>query len=107
MSKPFTVRTLAEYWDCSEQHVRNLIHRGDLQVFRIGGKLLRISQEEVQRWQKTSTSASTGANTAPSSTKTDNEDAIRSARLIEPSQTLDLPNTRGLNVYSLKAAPQQ
>jgi excisionase family DNA binding protein len=44
----FTPATLADWWECSERHVRNLIEQGDLPAFRLGGKLLRIRPEDVE-----------------------------------------------------------
>ena len=99
---PFTVRTLAARWDCSEQHVRNLIHGGHLHCFRLGGKLLRIAGEEVARWESSGLAA-TAASSASSSPKTDTAAAIRSARLIEASPTQEWRNLLGLNVHKLKA----
>lgn len=43
----YTPSTLAERWQCSERHVRNMIADGKLQAFRLGGKLLRIRPSEV------------------------------------------------------------
>ncbi|AUN31998.1 hypothetical protein C0V82_16345 [Niveispirillum cyanobacteriorum] len=48
MSKPFTPDTLAERWECSPRHIRDMINRGQLPAFRLG-KLVRISAESVQR----------------------------------------------------------
>lgn len=45
-------REVAARWGCSEQHVRNMVNRGDLGHYRLGGKLLRIpllAVEEVER----------------------------------------------------------
>ena len=39
---------LAERWLCSERHIRNLIDRGELPAFRLGGKLYRIRTEDVE-----------------------------------------------------------
>jgi excisionase family DNA binding protein len=47
--RPFSVKLLAERWSCSEAHIRNMIRRGELAAFKLGGKLLRISAEEVER----------------------------------------------------------
>lgn len=47
---------VAERWGCSERHVRNMVNRGELGHFRLGGKLLRIplsAVEEVERAIKT------------------------------------------------------
>lgn len=51
LGRPFTPRTLAERWHCSERHVRNMIERGDIASFRLGGKLLRIRLEDVERYE--------------------------------------------------------
>jgi excisionase family DNA binding protein len=99
---PYTVRSLAERWACSEQHVRNLVARGELHCFRLGGKLLRIAGEEVARWENSGLAA-TVASSASSSAKTDTAAAIRSARLIEASPTQGWRNSLGLNVHKLKA----
>ena len=49
--KPFTPKTLAERWDCSPGHIYNMIATGKLHSFRVGGRLVRISVEEVLRWE--------------------------------------------------------
>ncbi len=46
--KVYTPETLAERWLCSGRHIRNMIARGELKAFRAGGKLLRITAEEVK-----------------------------------------------------------
>ncbi|WP_412550121.1 helix-turn-helix domain-containing protein [Sinorhizobium meliloti] len=50
--RPFSPKTLAEHWDCSERHVRNLIGRGEIRAFRLGGKLLRIAWDKVDRFER-------------------------------------------------------
>lgn len=45
----FSPRTLAERWQCSERHIRNMISRGELKAFKHGEKLLRVRLEEVLR----------------------------------------------------------
>lgn len=47
----FTPASLAERWECSERHVRNLIATGELRSFRLGGKLLRIRKEDVESFE--------------------------------------------------------
>jgi excisionase family DNA binding protein len=47
----FTPATLAEWWACSERHVRNLIDGGELPAFRLGGKLWRITPEAVRTFE--------------------------------------------------------
>jgi excisionase family DNA binding protein len=43
----YTPETLAERWRCSGQHVRNMIKRGDLDAWKLQGRLLRISPATV------------------------------------------------------------
>lgn len=47
---PFSVRSLAARWGCSDGAVRNLIRNGALSHFRIGD-LIRIPAEEVARFE--------------------------------------------------------
>jgi excisionase family DNA binding protein len=49
--KPFTARMLADRWSCSESYIYRLIDTGKLRAFHLGGKLKRISWEEVCRWE--------------------------------------------------------
>ena len=48
--RPYTVATLAERWQCSDQHIRDLIHKGELSCFR-AGRLIRIPASEVERFE--------------------------------------------------------
>ncbi|POR42521.1 hypothetical protein CRT23_12065 [Methylobacterium sp. V23] len=41
-------KQVAARWGCSEQHVRNMVNRGELGHFRLGGKLLRIPLSAVE-----------------------------------------------------------
>ncbi|KFL25008.1 hypothetical protein JP74_21860 [Devosia sp. 17-2-E-8] len=43
---PFTVEALAERWECSGQHIRDLVAQGKLGAFRVG-RLIRIPVAEV------------------------------------------------------------
>lgn len=43
---------LAKHWDCSENHVRNLIKRGDLRAFRLGERLWRIPADAVTEFEQ-------------------------------------------------------
>src|SRR5438874_1829945 len=52
--RPYTVRTLAERWECSESHVYNLIQRGELAAKRLG-KLIRIPAAAVARFEEIDT----------------------------------------------------
>lgn len=51
MQKPFTVMQLAERWSCSRDAVYSMIRTGKLKAFPLGGKLLRVTAEEVKRWE--------------------------------------------------------
>ena len=72
---------LARRWQCSERHVRNLIATGDLPAFRLGGKLLRISQAAVERFEQCQNiDSSASEESSPShGMKTDAAFATRSA----------------------------
>lgn len=50
--RPFTPKKLAERWLCSERHVRNMLQRGDIPYFRLGGKLIRIKFRDVEEFEK-------------------------------------------------------
>jgi excisionase family DNA binding protein len=68
----YTPKTLAAEWGCSERHVRNLINRGQLRAFRLGGKLLRIPAEavrEVEQCPAIALDASKDNSSSSSSTK--------------------------------------
>ena len=47
----YTPAMLAERWACSERHVRNMIDRGDIPSFRLGGKLLRILVKDIEEYE--------------------------------------------------------
>ena len=66
---PFTVAMLAERWSCSRQHIIDLIDAGDLRAFRLGAKLLRISAEEVARWESGAGATTDPDNTASASSR--------------------------------------
>jgi excisionase family DNA binding protein len=48
----FTAEMLAKRWSCSPRTVRNLFATGKLPAFRLGGKLLRISQAAIERFEQ-------------------------------------------------------
>ena len=50
MTEVYTPDTLAKRWSCSVHTVRNLIHDGKVQAFRVG-HALRISAKEVERFE--------------------------------------------------------
>lgn len=48
----YSVKRLAERWECSERHIYNMIASGHLSTFSIGTKRgTRISDEEVTKWE--------------------------------------------------------
>jgi excisionase family DNA binding protein len=47
----YTPETLADRWQCSASHVRQMIARGDLPTLRLGGKLLRITADAVRVYE--------------------------------------------------------
>lgn len=49
---PYSVKSLAERWDCSRDHIYTLIQERRLKTFSIGRRCIRVSDEEVQRWEK-------------------------------------------------------
>lgn len=68
-NRAYTVATLAEAWDCSEGVIRKLIDEGKLLHFRVG-ILIRISAEEVRRFECQNTPSSDLEADTPSSTET-------------------------------------
>jgi excisionase family DNA binding protein len=58
--KAYTPKTLAARWLCSERHIRNMIDRGELPAFRLGGKLLRIRREDVEAFEARRTEPKNG-----------------------------------------------
>lgn len=98
----FTPATLAEWWECSERHVRNLIETGDLDAFRLGGKLWRITPDSVRAYEcQNGASPDSAANAAshgmihpsqPAGAVIDLEHQIQKRRPASPR--LDTPNSR-------------
>ncbi len=83
MSAVYRPSDLAERWACSEQHVRNMIRDGRLSAFRVGSKLIRISEDAVKEFERCqiSPSSTTGENSPSSSATTPAGTASRLARL--------------------------
>lgn len=67
-----TPREVAAEWGCSEKHVRNMVNRGELRHFRLGGKLLRIPRSAIEEAEcammvsPTQSDASKGSASSPS-----------------------------------------
>jgi len=75
-----TPKMLAEFWMCSERHVRKLIQRGQLPVVRIGEKLIRIRAEDVIEFMARSAAAVDRASDS-SAENSGSHRQVRAARL--------------------------
>jgi len=86
MPRPYTVRSLAERWSCSEGMIRKMIKDGTLQCFTIG-TLIRIPVAEVERIEAGSISAivEDGGEPPPSHLPTDGRRVLPRARRPSPS----------------------
>lgn len=77
--RPFTPETLAERWECSPRHIRKLIGSGEIAAFRLGGKLVRIPAEEVERVERSADNV-----TEPQAGKID--PSLAAARLVRQTK---------------------
>ncbi len=84
MGAVYSVATLARHWGCGTDTVYALIHSGELRAFRLGGKLLRIRGDEVERFECQTTACNdTGESSRSSGSRMDDATDIRLERLIE------------------------
>ncbi|WP_152003669.1 excisionase family DNA-binding protein [Roseobacter sp. TSBP12] len=76
-AKPFSPETLASRWDCSDQAIRDMIHRGELRAFRVG-RMFRIPHQVVLEREKcqTSPSENSEAGFASIGERTESDDVI-------------------------------
>lgn len=81
----YSVATLAEHWGCGTDTVYALIKSGELQHFKLGGKLIRIRSDEVERFEcRPTTACNDTAGRSPScGTREADATGIRLERLIE------------------------
>lgn len=81
--KALTPRDVAERWQCSERHIRNVLRDGKLRYFKLGGKLVRIPLEAVEEFEQCPNfvSSSIEENSPLNGTKMAADSAARSARL--------------------------
>lgn len=80
----YSVASLAEHWDCGTDTVYALVRSGELPAFKLGGKLLRIRADEVERYECRTTPSNDTAESSPSSgQRADDATDIRLERLIE------------------------
>lgn len=100
----YTPAQVADRWQCSERHIRNMIASGELPAFRLGGKLLRIRAEDVETFECQNggspdcgaSSASHGMSQEASADVIDLEHQIQKRRPAAPR--LDTPNSRAPEV---------
>ena len=50
--KVYTLRRLAARWHCSPQHVREMCEAGELDAFKLGGKLWRVRAASVAKVER-------------------------------------------------------
>ena len=74
-TKAWSVKRLAEAWDCSPRHIYDLIDDGRLKAFSIGSRTMRITDEEKRKCEsehvtsiEEATSLSDGEEKLPSQT---------------------------------------
>jgi excisionase family DNA binding protein len=84
MNKPYSAKTLAERWDCSEAQIRSMVRTGKLAAFTLGGKLIRIPAEEVDKWEMCLNSSGTGENSPSASLSTEHDTAAALGPMTSP-----------------------
>jgi excisionase family DNA binding protein len=57
--KLLTIEEVSEFLHLSEEEIRDLVAKGDLPAFKIGGVLLRFKQEHVENYRKKRESTAT------------------------------------------------
>lgn len=67
IARVFTPEQVAQMWGCSDNHVRNLIKRGELKAFRLGNKLIRIPADALAEYQTCQITASDASKSDTSS----------------------------------------
>ena len=73
----YTPAMLAERWECSERHIRNMVETGELPAFRLGEKLLRIRGTDVERFEcQSGASPDFAGNSASHGTRATSADVI-------------------------------
>ena len=82
--RPYTVKSLAERWDCSEEHIRKLVRSGKLPAFSLGGKLIRIAVEDVGLWEKARNLSGTGESLPSASLRQDADSGALSEQMTSP-----------------------
>lgn len=85
----FRVSDLAKRWQCSPKTVRTMIRGGELSPLPFTGRLIRISEEEVLRWEQSgSRGPKTAAQEQKPMSKADFELAVGMGRLVTKQRQL-------------------
>jgi excisionase family DNA binding protein len=100
----YTPSTLAKRWECSPATIYNMIERGNLAAFKVGGKLLRIKAEDVEAFEQLGGLPGETESTESHGTKSERaEDDTGTATNSEPATAPKLPALRRLDTPSLRA----
>ena len=67
-SADWSVKDVAKALSVSDNHIRNMITRGEISCFRVGGRVIRIPSSEIERIRKCQNSGqgASAATTTPS-----------------------------------------
>jgi excisionase family DNA binding protein len=63
--RTFTVAALADHWQVTTTTIYNLIDRGELRAWRLGGKLWRINADAVGEYECQNTASGGSPESAP------------------------------------------
>ena len=84
IERPYSPQTLAERWGCSAEKIRIMVKNGELASFTLG-KLIRIQEWEVERYECQSTPSPSTEESGQSPLQTVNVAAeSRLARITSP-----------------------
>lgn len=87
----FTVKEVAGRWQCSDQHIYNLVRSGELQAIRLG-KSVRISMKAVEEFESGSPVAEENGAPSPILTESDAGGPLKDSA--PPMKTTRLPSGR-------------
>lgn len=83
----YSVATLAAHWGCGTDTVYALVRSGELRHFKLGGKLIRIRADEVERYERREASPASetdeGARAAEAQARRSDAADLRLERLID------------------------
>lgn len=88
----YSVRRLADRWECDTQAIYRMIRRGEITGLRLGPKMLRITDDEVARYEarcRTNGDSAVTVTTSPPSPAEERIDAeLNSMRLMNKARKL-------------------